>query len=282
MKILVCITFLYKETRLQYLKKVLSSYSNLICAVEVNIITDVMHEDKIKFIKEVFPKQSDKFFTKIIAFPTIPHPWLLTWGHKDIFKQKFYNQEYTHFICSEDDLEVKQNNIDYWLEHRHRLQGTGFYPSFLRVEWNNHLNSWTSTDLTAKIFLKETPSIEIESGSYTYLNLNNPYQGMFLYDRLLMEEHMQSDTFDILKYGHIETIEMNPAWGGGGVAERANFALTFDNVPIGFGSRNLINYDAKYLLLNHNSYIHHLPNNYADSLREDGHGQIKLNDIIIN
>lgn len=280
MKILVCITFLYKETRLQYLKKVLESYSNMIYSVEVNIITDVTHENKISFIKEIFPKQSDKFCSKIIAFPTIPHPWLLTWGHKEVFSQKFHNLEYTHFICSEDDLEIKQNNIDYWLEHRQRLQGTGFYPSFLRVEWNKHLNSWTSTDLISKICLKETRSIEVENGSYTYLNLNNPYQGMFLYDRLLMAEHMRSDTFDILKYGHIETIEMNPTWGGGGVAERANFALTFENVPTGFGSRNLINYDARYLLLNHSSYIHHLPNNYADSLRVDGHGQIKLNDII--
>ena len=46
------------------------------------------------------------------------------------------------------------------------------------------------------------------------------------------------------------------------------------------GIADLINYDARYLLLNHSSYIHHLPNNYADSLRVDGHGQIKLNDII--
>lgn len=280
MKILVCITFLYKEIRLQYLKKVLASYSNMLCAVEVNIITDVTHQDKIKFIEEVFPQQSDKFTSKIIAFPTLPHPWLLTWGHKDVFKQKFNNSEYTHFICSEDDLEIKQNNIDYWLEHRQRLRDTGFYPSFFRVEWNRILDSWTSTDLTENIILHETPIISVDNGSYSYLNAKNPYQGMFLYDRVLMEEHIQSDTFDIIKYGRIEAIEMNPAWGGGGVAERANYAITFEKVPMGFRSRNLINFDSRYKLLNHNSFIHHLPNNYADSLREDRHGQINLGKII--
>ena len=280
MKILVCITFLYKETRLHYLKKVLASYSTMRCDVEVNVLTDITNEDKIKSIESTFPIQSDACKLKIIAFPTLPNPWLLTWGHKEVFKQKFNNSEYTHFICSEDDLEIKQNNIDYWLEHRQRLQGTGFYPSFFRVEWNKILDSWTSTDLTENIILSETPTVAVDNGSYTYLNANNPYQGMFLYDRALMEEHIQSDTFDILKYGRIETIEMNPAWGGGGVAERANYAITFEKVPVGFRSRNLINFDSRYKLLNYNSFIHHLPNNYADSLREDGHGQIKLSRII--
>lgn len=280
MKILVCITFLFKETRLQYLKKILASYSNLLCPVEVNVLTDVTHQEKINLIEDVFPQQSVSFTSKIIAFPTLPHPWLLTWGHKEVFKQKFNNSEYTHFICSEDDLEIKQNNIDYWLEHRQRLLDTGFYPSFLRVEWNKILKSWTSTDLTSNIILNETPTISVDNGAYHYLNAINPYQGMFLYDRVLMKEHMQSDTFDILKYGRIETIEMNPSWGGGGVAERANFAITFEKVPIGFRSRNLINYDLRYKFLNYNSFIHHLPNNYADSSRKNGHGQIELIKII--
>lgn len=280
MKILVCITFLFKESRLIYLKKVLSSYSNMLCAVEVNVITDVTQKDKIELIESVFPQQTDKFTSSIIAFPTLPHPWLLTWGHKEVFKQKINDLEYTHFICSEDDIEIKQNNIDYWIEHREKLFGTGFYPSFFRVEWNKSIDSWTSTDLAAKIILNNTPTISIFNDSYTYLNVNNPYQGMFLYDRALMEEHMRSDTFDILKYGHLETINKDPMWGGGGVAERANFALTFEKVPTGFVSRNLINFDARYKLLNHDSFIHHLPNNYANSLREDGFGQMKLYNII--
>jgi hypothetical protein len=280
MKILACITFLYKEARLQYLKKVLASYSFMTCDIEVIVITDVTHNDKIKLIESVFPLQSSKFTVNIIAFPTLPNPWLLTWGHKEVFRSKFNNMEYTHFICSEDDLEIKQNNIDYWLKHREKLIETGFYPSFFRVEWNKVLDFWASTDLTSNIRLKESPILEVENGTYTYLNVINPYQGMFLYDRPLMNEHMQSDTFDILKYGHIESIELNPNWGGGGVAERANFGLTFEKVPTGFRSRNLINFDLKYRLLNYNSFIHHLPNNYADSLREDMHGQIKLNSII--
>lgn len=280
MKILVCITHSYKEARQQYLRKVLESYSHMLCDIEVNIITDVTHQDKIKLLETIFPLQSHKFQIKIVAFPNLPNPWLLTWGHKEVFKQKFKDLEYTHFIYTEDDIEVRKNNIDYWLEHRQRLKGTGFYPSFLRVEKNSVSDSWRSTDLTENIILNQTPVLIIDNGNYSYLNLKNPYQGIFMYDRILMKEHMESDTFDILKYGRLENLDMHPGWGGGGVAERANLALTFEEVPIGFVSRNLINFSSRFKDLNFNSFIHHLPNNYADSLRADGHGQIPLVNII--
>lgn len=208
-------THSYRETRQQYLRQVLASYSQMLCDIEVNIITDEAHQDKIKLLETNFPLQSHNFQIKIVSFPNLPHPWLLTWGHKQVFKQKFNDLQYTHFICSEDDIEVRKNNIDYWLEHRQRLEGTGFYPSFLRVEYNSIFKSWRSTDLTENIILNQTPVLTVDNRHYSYLNLKNPYQGIFMYDRILMKEHMQSDTFDILKYGGIETLDMYPGWGGG-------------------------------------------------------------------
>jgi hypothetical protein len=214
---------------------------------------------------------------EIESFPDLPNPWLLTWAHKVVFARKINDLSFTHFMYTEDDLEVTPNNVYYWIRAREALRPFGLYPSFLRVEWNDTEHDWFCTDISSPVSTVTAPKLSSAFGHYQYLNMPNPYQGLFFYDRELMIEHVESETFDIMKYGHLEAI--NATWGGG-VAERANFALTFVNTPAGFSSRNVVPYFVKYLQIDPHCWVHHLPNNYANGNIETSLGKLRVRDLL--
>jgi hypothetical protein len=208
----------------------------------------------------------------------LPNPWLLTWAHKVSFAKRLPDTSFTHFMYTEDDLEVTPINIDFWLSARELLRPFGLYPSFFRVEWLEQNRYWVSCDIVNPVNIGCSPRVTIAKDSYGFINLPNPYQAVFFYDRELMLEHAASESFDVMKYGHIETICSNPNWPGGGVAERANFALTFTNVPQGFTSRNVVPYFEKFNSIDPRCFIHHLPNRYANP--NGGLGSLRVSDVL--
>lgn len=279
MKLLICIAFHYKESRLVYLSQILGQHQFLADEVHVMILTNTDEVSSISNIRSAISRNSEFFKIEIVAFLDLLHPWILTWAHKTVFREKIIDESYTHFLYTEDDLEISRRNIDYWITNREILRGSGLYPSFFRVEWNVAQKCWTSTDLTERINLQNVPKLSLIEGSRNYLNAPNPYQGLFFYDRELMSEHLDSPTSDINVYGDIEKIFLNEQWGGG-VAERANFALTFDQIPLGFTSRTVVPYFEKYGLIDPECYIHHLPNNYANLLPDLSNGKLAVIDLI--
>lgn len=264
-----------------YLSKILRQHQFLADEVHVMILTNTDEESSIGNIRSAIPRYSEFFKIEIVAFLDLLHPWILTWAHKTIFREKFSDLSYSHFMYTEDDLEITRRNIDYWQTNREILRDSGLYPSFFRVEWNVELNCWTSTDLTEKINLERIPRLSLLGGTRNYLNSPNPYQGLFFYDRELMSEHLDSPTADINTYGDIEKIFLNEKWGGG-VAERANFALTFHNIPMGFTSRTVVPYFEKFGLIDPECWIHHLPNNYANSMPESRNGKVPMAHLVTN
>ena len=110
------------------------------------------------------------------------------------------------------------------------------------------------------------PKIKISS-NYYYLNLPEPYQGMYLLDRELMSEHLN---------GASSIPEYTP-WG---ISEKAAAGLTFMNVPQACYSRNFVGYDLKNKRIDQNSLINHLPNNYANNSASP-HGKIKVDELVI-
>lgn len=280
MKLLTCIAFHYKAERLPFLRQALHMQQFLAPEVYAVVTTNTGDQSELASIYSIAPANTKHFRFEIESFDTLPNPWLLPWAHKVVFARKMIDSSYTHFMYSEDDIEVSPINIEYWLRAREALRPFGLYPSFFRVEWSEQKQGWMSTDIAEPVSISTAPKLRSVNGNYHYLNLPNPYQAMFFYDRDLMAEHVASETFDITRYGHIETIDMYKGWGGGGVAERANYALTFVNVPKGFTSRNVIPFFEKYMLIDTHCFIHHLPNNYANRLPELRMGKLQIQKIL--
>ena len=280
MKLLTCLVFHYRPERLQFLKQVSHAHQFLAPTVQTVITTNTSDPQELESIMSISPSNNARFSIEIESFSDLPRPWLLPWAHKAPFAKKMQDPSYTHFLFSEDDIEVTPTNIEYWMRTREKLRPFGLYPSFFRVEWCEDKEEWMSSDVTEPVSLAVTFKLRSSSGNYHYLNMPNPYQAMFFYDRELMEEHAASHTFDIMTYGHVETIDHNKNWGGGGVAERANFALTYVDVPAGFTSRNVVPYFEKFMQLDPHCFIHHLPNNYANSNSESGLGQLLVRNLL--
>lgn len=263
MKLLVVIAFHFNEKKLPYLKRLFELHPFITQQVECVITTNTANPDEVRQIEQLAP-HAENYKLEVISFPSLPHPWLLPWTHKQIIAKKFTDLSFTHFVYSEDDIALTKINFDYWLWARELLRGRGLYPSFVRVEFSKDKKDWMLSDQEAPLSFEGRERLAFNSEGVEFFCLPNPYQGLFLYDRELMQEHITSPTFDVVKYGRIDLIDHNPDWPGGGVAERANFAITFQNVPPGFTSRNVVCVRSDMGLLDTRAFVHHLPNNYAN------------------
>lgn len=277
MKILICIAFHFRQTRLVYLRQVLESYLRLAPEVEIFIMTNTVDPLEVGQIQAIYPERGAGKVIQTISFLNLINPWILTWGHKQIMRERFEGHGFTHFIYTEDDIEITPAAMRYWVEEREALRPYGFYPSLLRVEWNEGLGHWVSTDVMRQVSVQAQPTLRVDATDADFINLPNPYQACFIYDRDLMQEHMASHTFDVHRYGLIEA--QNFTWGGG-MAEHANLGLTYVNVPPGFGSRNLIRFHRKFRMLDPRACVHHIPNNYATN-PDTPHGKVPLHLLLV-
>jgi hypothetical protein len=51
---------------------------------------------------------------KIVTPKYLGHPYLLTWSHLDVFRKMYkIDDNISHFMYLEDDVEIKLNNIEY-------------------------------------------------------------------------------------------------------------------------------------------------------------------------
>lgn len=227
-KLLICVTFHFVAERLAYLRKTSSTFAYLADKVEVYIITNSINK-KADILQSIADYNLN---VKVVSPFLLGHPFLLTWCHFDIFRKALYSDhEVTHFLYLEDDTYVTPENISYWLKGRKRLLSLGLIPSFLRYEIDNATGELFSTDITTIINPIEVPRVHFKPLNYVYINLPQPYQGMYLLDKELMEEHLTTDS-------------CNPDFGLWGIREKAAQGITFFNVPQGFSSRNLIGYNT--------------------------------------
>ena len=247
-KLAIAVTFYFKQDRIQYLKKIASQFSLLANKVLIHIFTSSDDADKKLLIKNAVNSHCS-LDVKIHTPTYLGHPYLLTWSHFYIFRELFFgDQSITHFMYLEDDIYVTQKNIEYWLKSRDELRSSKVIPSFLRYEKKGEFDLYATDVLTRQRF-DRLPRIK-QSEFYYYINLPDPYQGMYLLDRELMYEHLT---------GPSSIPEYSP-WG---IREKAAAGLTFINVPKGCFSRNFIGYDFRNKYIDPNSLIHHLPNNYV-------------------
>jgi hypothetical protein len=265
-KLAICVTCHFREDRIPYLNGISDFFSELAEAVEVTIVTNTMVDNEIGQIEKAINNKGFQysFFTPV----GLGHPYLLTWSHFDVFRKKFEDHSITHFMYLEDDILINKKNILYWMKARQELKSYNFIPSFLRYEKRKHDSVLTSVDCHKKMNFDQLPKLIYED--VTFINLEFPYQGMYLLDRELMAEHLRG-------------ITSSPDSGVWHIRERAAQGVTFANVPTGFFSRNLIPYDVANRRIDHRCLIYHTPNNWVNDLfpKELNMEAIPLDDLLI-
>jgi len=245
----ICITFHFDGGRIQYLKKTSDHFASLATNLDLTIVTNTTRDEDLSQIERAI---QTKGFAYSFFVPTgLGHPFFLTWSHLSVFRKLYTDQSITHFMYLEDDILIREENIRYWIQAREQLRPHNLFPSFLRVEQKEGDSCWYSSDCASQMRFEKLPKVRV-SDKLSFININFPYQGMYLYDRELMSEHLSG-------------VSSNPDFGIWGTREKAAQGLTFVNIPKGFRSRNVIPYDRKRGQIDQQCFIHHLPNNYANS-----------------
>lgn len=254
-RLLVCVTFHYVPSRLRYLSKIAAEFPSLAESTKVIIITnDVAAHESIT--SALSPLMLD---LEVLTPTLLGHPYLLAWCHKDIFRREHERKsnEYSHYLYTEDDLLICEQNINYWMEARERLKPSGLIPSFIRYEINPCSQLKVSADMEAKVDPAKAAKIFFPHLNYAYIALPNPYQGTYLFDSDLLAEHFES----IHRYGP----EAPAPDGWIYTREKAALGATFCKVPYGFSSRNVVGYQTDAQSVDMRCLIHHTPNNYASN-----------------
>ncbi len=252
-KLAIFVTFHFAETRLPYLQTICQEFASLGESVKVYIFTnDILQHATIEAAIQCY-----ELDIEILSPTLLGHPYLLTWCHLAKARELFNSDpSISHFLYLEDDIHITQTNVIWWLRARQRLHQYGFYPGLLRYEVHPATEVLYSSDVIAPAIYEDTSKLVLKDGSYAFLNLNYPYQGLALLDRELMEEYLQMPDKEIDK----------SIWG---LREKANQYLTFWNVPPGYQSRTMVGYDVTCQRIDSRCLVHHLPNSYATDPEEE-------------
>jgi hypothetical protein len=277
-KIAICVTFHFNRGRLQYLGNISSHFNQLAKEVYLTVVTNTSSDEDFDQIRSVVDGKGWKYS---IFTPTgLGHPFMLPWSHFPVFRRLFEDSSFSHFLYLEDDILVTGENIAYWIEGRELLRNFEFIPSFLRVEKKIGADGWYSTDCIQRTPIESLPRIRI-SEEFLFVNLTNPYQGMYLLDRELMSEHLSGKSSNP-DFGLTEEAVQPQTLRFWGIREKAAQGLTFHNVREGFISRNLVPYKVKQHEIDRRCLIHHTPNNYANqALRTSPFGTVSVKELLI-
>ena len=254
----ICVTFHYNVDRLDFLRDSISNVNELAEDVNLTVVTNAKEVESIQLIEEVLPL--DLRSTKILSPDLLGHPFFLTWIHFEVFREVIDSGlPGDYFLYKEDDITFTRENVQYWNEGLTDLEGTSFFPSFVRYEQLNSHSGKFLTDITRKSWLYGLPKIRITERK-SYVNFVENYQGLYLLSREGMKLHLKS------KSSHPD----NGEWG---IREKATRGLSLHEVPGKFYSRNLVGVDSKTKQIDPRALIRHLPNNYLDD-RSSPHAKV--------
>ncbi len=263
-RLAICVTFHFVQARLPILSRTVAWFSQLAPEVDVAIITNARGESEQQQIRDAL--HGHGFAFRILTPGLLGHPYLLTWCHLDVFRDRLAcDPAITHFMYLEDDILVTPANMAWWLRAREQLRPWRAIPSFLRYELRRDCPDLLSTDVTRPLSLNNLPRIAW-SKDYAFVNLPLPYQGMYLLDRDLMQEHLSGPS-------------SSPDHGRWAIRERATQGLTFTAIPQGCTSRNFVGYCRDEGHIDLRCLIHHLPNNYAND-PDSPHGKVRVIDLL--
>lgn len=170
----------------------------------------------------------------------------------------FSQTDFTHFAYLEGNLDISETTFKYWVETRElfKRNNLNFIPAVHRVQIGKNGELY-SLDCTRK--QTGCPTVEVENQKF--VSLSEPYQGMFIMDREMVEEHITSDYFQPGQKG----------WFG--IRESANLGNMYINVPSGYSHRALLPLNK----LTDCCVVHYGTDYHNDPLSP--HAKIKLNEL---
>lgn len=196
------------------------------------------------------------------AVQNLDHNYFLAWEHKSILKD-FTNSDFTHFVYLENDLELKQKHLDYWIEtsdlfKRNNLK---FIPAFHRYEYDQQGNM-VSLDCTDSVHINQRPKVTVEGKRF--ISLRQPYHAMYVMDKEAAEIHLNS-----------KSSKFNTANTTYAISERAALGNMYEQTPYGFDHSCLFPLDDVNRCL-----IHHMPNKFVNIIN-DTFGKLPINDVVL-
>jgi len=205
MKLWVNVCFYYVEERVERFKEVIKTLSD-ISNIKLIINSNVNFDDSLP-----------------IHVADLSDPYWHTWEHKK-YMQEFLESDYTHFAYLEGNIEVQKKTFDYWVRTRElfKRNNLNFIPAVHRVQKSGD----DVYSLDATHHQRHRPTIEVEGQKF--VSLSEPYQGMFIMDKELVKEHINSDYF---------TFGQKGSWG---IRESANLGNMFVDIPAGYGHRYML------------------------------------------
>ncbi len=271
-KMLVCISFFFKEKRFSQLKKICNELINCADKLEIFILTNETNEEKIQLLNSEFKEINN--YVNIFSVKDLGHPYLLTWSHYTFMKDKINDSSYTHFMYLEDDIFITKKNIIYWMKSRELLKEYNLIPQFLRIEKNDNDSQFYYTDIIKKINLNKMPKVHDAKKKIAYSNILYPYQGCYFFDRDLMLEHLNENSSSPDFVSNKFTVE------NFFIREKANIGLMYVNIPNGFFNRHVIPIILNDKIPHDSCMIRHLGENYTND-NSSIFGKINIKDIFV-
>ena len=208
---------------------------------------------------------------RILVFPWRPtslrrHGFFLTWAHKDILRRGLQSGHFTHFVYLEDDLRLYPESLQFWADCRPPLAALGLVPGFVRYECfegRRYVVDQTARQVADKasvtVTSKESASDVVRARRF--VELGNPYQGMYVLDRQLADEHFTTSAARCpWRSAAVRWPEL--------IRERAAIGPIYDEVPEGFSSRSvvpLVEAGPHQVQLEERCLIEHMAGNYSRS-----------------
>lgn len=196
MKLWVSLCFYYVENRLENFKKTISNLSS-IPNIKITVDSNVNFDSNLD-----------------IRVTQLADPYHYTWEHKK-YMPEFLKSDYTHFAYIEGNLKVTQKTFDYWIKTRQLFKDNNLnlIPAVHRIQKDKNGQIYSLDSIH-----KQNNRLTLKIENQTFVFLSEPYQGMFIMDKEMVEEHIKSDFYSLgLKRSY-------------GIRESANLGNTYVNV----------------------------------------------------
>jgi hypothetical protein len=239
MKLWVSLCFYYAESRLQNFKRTINNLSN-IPNIKITVDSNVNFDSNLD-----------------IRVTELADPYHYTWEHKK-YMPEFLASDYTHFAYLEGNIDVTKKTFDYWIKTRELFleNNRNFIPAVHRIQKDKEGNIY-SLDCTHK----QAHSRKVILKDQEFVFLSEPYQGMFIMDKQLVEEHINSGYYSL---GHKHTY---------GIRESANLGNIYVNVP-----PNLPHRAALPLNITDDCMVEHFGTDYLNDPNSP-HAKIKIENL---
>lgn len=238
MKLWVSLCFYYVENRLENFKRTINNLSN-IPNIKITVDSNVNFDSNLD-----------------IRVTQLADPYHYTWEHKK-YMPEFLNSDYSHFAYVEGNIDVTKKTFDYWIKTREMFlkNNHNLIPAVHRIQKDKEGNIY-SLDCTHK-----QHGCRIKVDDQEFIFLSEPYQGMFIMDKEMVKEHIDSGYYSL---GHKHTY---------GIRESANLGNIYVNVP-----PNLPHRAALPLNIPDECMVEHFGTDYHGDVNSP-HAKIKIEDL---